>query len=450
MKRKMLPKKDAPNGLYLYCNTHKRWYKNDNVVKCKCDLKYKAKIHIPGTKNSSKIKTIEAEDCESAIQQFQEFKRTLKNNEYQNVKVVESTSKPIMLVDCISEFLDFKKDVGVPFHMKHNLTKGTIRQIEYALELFCASLLYNGIDPENLKFSAIDSNDKISGMFAEYLVTVIGTKNKTYNNHLVNVKSFMNYMTRKHYTNLHSPFTEMKFKPVMVKTKAIDLDDFYSMLQIVNEENGVYYEEQKIQRKKGLMTYRSKRNYYRPWLIDAFLLGLFTGGRKEETASMKWRHIVTDREGNMSYILVVDYKATRLLNLDVNTEEVVEKYVEVVPEFEKLLYSMGYEEKKGSNEYILANDENWTRDYLMDFVSKAFSHYYKKLNLDENLNFKHLRKTYFTGNAILHGIEMASKLGGHQSARVTLKHYIDQRMLLKAKSMKNRNQKNGSDNNQNE
>lgn len=66
------------------------------------------------------------------------------------------------------------------------------------------------------------------------------------------------------------------------------------------------------------------------------------------------------------------------------------------------------------------------------------------------ISFQDFRKTYFTGNAILHGIEMASKLGGHQSARVTLKHYIDQRMLLKAKSMKNRNQKNGSDNNQNE
>lgn len=48
------------------------------------------------------------------------------------------------------------------------------------------------------------------------------------------------------------------------------------------------------------------------------------------------------------------------------------------------------------------------------------------------ISFQDLRKTYFTGNAILHGTEMASKLGGHQSARVTLKHYIDQRMLLKS------------------
>ncbi len=442
----MLPKKDAPNGLYLYCNTHKRWYKNDNVVKCNCDLKYKAKVHIPGTKRNSKIKTFEAVNLESAIQEFQEFKKTMKNNDFQDVVIRDLSQVPIMLLDCMAEYLDFKKDIDVPYHNRHNLTKKTLRQIEYALELFCISLQCNGIEPEHLKFDSLDNNDKLSGMFTEYLVTKVQTRAKTYNNHLVYVKGFVNYMIRKHYSNLRNPFDDVKYKKVIVTPKAIDLEDFYDLLQLVNEENGKYIDKSKKQRKKGLVEYTFNRSYFKPWLVDAFLLGLFTGGRKEETGAMKCKHIIHDREGRMSYILVTDLKATRLQNLDEKVEGVIEKYVEIVPELESLLYTMGYEEKKGTSEYVLANDEKMSREHLMNFVSKAFSHYYKKLNLNENLNWKHLRKTYFTEHAIISGIEKASKLGGHRSARITLKHYIDNRMVIIANRKKYLDDNNEKDN----
>ena len=436
MKRKMLPKKDAPSGLYLYCSKHKSWYKNDNVVKCKCELKYKAKVHVPGTKNNSRIKTFVADDVESAIQIFEEFKKELKSSDYHLVVVKEKEEKPIYLLDCIAEFIDFKKDINVPFHNRNNLPAKTIREIENCLEYFVYALVDKGIKPEILRFEVLDGNELIAGHISEFLLQKKGLKNKTYNNKLSTMKSFVNYTIRKHYPYVSSPFSEVKYKKVVYKPKAISISNFNALIELILPENSIDYKEVKRKINKGYTIQKKKINYYRDWLIEAYYIGLFTGGRKEETTQMKWSDIQYNSEGKISHIVVTDLKVNRKEKREAEEDNLIEKYVEMTPEFEDLLFKMGFEEKRDSDEYILANEESLTRQYMADFISKSFFHFYKQLGLNDGLSFKHLRKTYVTQKYIENEDNVTSKTG-HAGVDVVLKHYVDMKMVMEAKRKKN-------------
>ena len=45
------------------------------------------------------------------------------------VNIKEDNYKPILLKDCMNEFMDYKMDIGVPAHLKKNLPKSTERKI---------------------------------------------------------------------------------------------------------------------------------------------------------------------------------------------------------------------------------------------------------------------------------------------------------------------------------
>lgn len=64
---------------------------------------------------------------------------------------------------------------------------------------------------------------------------------------------------------------------------------------------------------------------------------------------------------------------------------------------------LGYEEHKGKDLYILAPFETMERRTIMDFMSKSFSHYYKKLKTGRDLTFYDLRKTYISHLYATHG-----------------------------------------------
>jgi len=69
---------------------------------------------------------------------------------------------------------------------------------------------------------------------------------------------------------------------------------------MVSQEN-LYKLETRIGR-KGI-PYTFKKNLYRDWIIDAFYYSMLCGGRNEEAFNMKWCDIITNEEGQMSYVL---------------------------------------------------------------------------------------------------------------------------------------------------
>lgn len=426
VRRKMLPKKVRPKGLYLYCKKHDRWYQNDNEVKCNCALKYKAKLHITGTKRGCRVHYINADSVEVAIQLFQQFKLEMKANDFQRVDFRPKVNKPIFVIDCIDDFMNYKRGKDVPAHEKIELSSKHLRNLELCCEYLIYALSDNNIDVKVFKFESFNST--IVGYISQYIAKIVNA-NKTYNNYMATMQSFAKYIYEKYYTELENPFKKIKKFKRKKDVKTISKTEFMKLIYVVNQKNGWGT----IKNKKGL----KRKYFYRDWLIDAFFLGLFAGGRNEETVKMKWSDIKINEEGQMSMIEIIDYKITRLEKNSGIENIPVTKIVEITPEFENMLREMGYEEKKDSNEYILAPNAEMSRKTMQSFVSYAFTHFYSLLNLPTKKNFKHLRKTYVT-NCYVQTEDVREFLikTGHAKLDTPLNHYIDMRVVMEVRRKK--------------
>lgn len=61
-----------------------------------------------------------------------------------------------------------------------------------------------------------------------------------------------------------------------------------------------------------------------------------------------------------------------------------------------LLNLIGYDNYKNTDRYLIGAEEKSSRSTLIDFVSKAFTHFWKLTGIEKNVQLKHLRKTYLT------------------------------------------------------
>lgn len=420
----MLPKKYAPNGLYLYCGTHDRWYKNDNVVKCKCNLKFKARIHIPGTKRGTRIKTLNAIDVDQALQEFFAYKEFLNTTNYQPIQIKKEMKKPIFLTDCMQAFIDFKKGINVETYQKKHIDKKTLRGFERSLEYFLFALQEKGLDARHLLFT--DINPKIVGIVTDYLSEDRGLSAKSVNNAVAEIKSFMKFIISTYYPTFTNEFDKVEKLKVRIDTTSITMKEFLDVIKVTTPENSMM----------DIWHGKKFKNIWKDYWIDAFFLGLYTGGRLEEITHMKWNDFVFNDENKISFIELSDFKIMRARKDWKNNSEEKKKRVEMTPHFEMLLTDMGMSQKIGSDEYILAPERS-NRKQLGTDISKAFSHYIALLKLPEEKTFKHLRKTYLTNTFIesANEQEFLAK-GGHTNMDTPKKHYIDWKVVLEARRKK--------------
>jgi hypothetical protein len=89
---------------------------------------------------------------------------------------------------------------------------------------------------------------------------------------------------------------------------------------------------------------------------------------------------------------------------------------------------LGYENNKGKDKYILAADETMQRNTMMNFISKAFTHFYNQLNTGKELKFYDLRKTYISHLFAKHG-DKARIITKHSGDEVMHNHYIDEKVI---------------------
>src|SRR5688572_2876787 len=99
-KKGKLPKKDRPKGLYLYCNSCKRKYSEQNKISCRCpELVYKAIVHVTGTRNTVKSKVFHTTDFQKAVNEFHSFKAELQKNGFQKVPIHKEQFVPERLLE---------------------------------------------------------------------------------------------------------------------------------------------------------------------------------------------------------------------------------------------------------------------------------------------------------------------------------------------------------------
>jgi len=89
---------------------------------------------------------------------------------------------------------------------------------------------------------------------------------------------------------------------------------------------------------------------------------------------------------------------------------------------------MGYEEKKGTNEFMLCNERTIGHQTLMDIISKSFTHYKKAANIQKEISLKNLRKTYISWvNEVM--AKETGLLTSHSTHELLMNHNIDPTIL---------------------
>ncbi len=412
-----LPKKQRPNGLFLFCNKCDKQYSHEGKVKCNCEaLVYKAKVHVQGTKYGVKPKVLQAKDFKSALIEFIDYKEKLKENNFQRIEIKKSIAGPVRLIECFAYYIGFLNNEGVPKHKQKNRDQKYINKIDGLFGQCLTALRINGIDTKILKFEEL--NDDMVGFIHDYFLETLRLANKTYNNNMALLSAFTTHVINKFDFDIRNPFLGIPDRVVNVKTESVKETEFERLLEIVSLENGVTYD--KVHNLKN----PKKRTLYRPWLKAAYRFGLFTGGRSEDIVEAKWSDITLTEDGKFDTIKVVDYKIDNANSHRTSHEERFYKYFAITKELGELLMEMGYENYRYTNKYIIATEEKMSRQHVSVLISKSFTHYYRQLNTGKQVSFKHLRKAFMTSALIEFG-EASSALTNHTTVNMTNKHYHD-------------------------
>lgn len=130
-----------------------------------------------------------------------------------------------------------------------------------------------------------------------------------------------------------------------------------------------------------------------------------------------------NKDGNRFFV-VDNLKVNRQKLSKTQIEEDNEKIFVVNADFMDLLNELGYENKKNTHDFVLAPDRTIKAKTMMDNISKAFTHYRKEANIEKEVQFKSLRKTYLTWLYV--ALEGDTKLlSGHASDAILEKYYLD-------------------------
>lgn len=412
MNKLELPKNKRIKGLFIFCNGCKKKFSKPSTCNCSAEHQvYKAIITIPGT---SKVKTkiLNTRNLDEAIKYTLDFEHQLKIQNY-HIPVMEAKNKakPYDLIGCIAMFIDYLTDENVYEHQKRKRSKSHINQNICYLTRFTTALQSSGIGVRNLLVSDL-SNEHVS-IFYSYLIKE-NFANRTFNRHMDTVSEFLKYLIEIEHYDLVNHFDpkNAKRKRVNPKIESVSLKDFKVLLKTINPQNGT----------QVLSTGENKHLYY-DWLKDSFELGLYTGRRRDEVVNMKFSDVF-EQDGKPIYIKSEDYKYNLRNNL-IKEEEKKYNYTPVIYDLNLFLKKIGYDKNKGTDRFLLAPESPLTRDTIKNIMSKAFSHYYAKLNTGKKLQYKHLRKTYITYlNHFTNG--KAEVVTGHYGHNIIMKNYHDQ------------------------
>lgn len=383
---------------------------------------FKAVVSVAGTTNERKTKNLKTRDYDEAVKETIDFSREVKENrkgghKKNDIKEIIRTKeqgKPNLLVHSMARYIGWLNNEEVPAHLKKERSKEHIKDVERAFKLFVICLRERGYNLES--FTMDEINDNIVGLIFSHL-EIKEQSNRTFNKVFSFLTSWFKWYSDEYNQPMRNWFEKVKRKKLNPKPQSITKNEFDALLKQITPENGVrYYDGVKV-----------KRTFYRDWLKDAFLIALLTGRRREEISNLTW-NLVDMKQG---IITIEDFKVNRIQKRVSNDEKKL-IYIPITQELEDLLHQLGYEEKKDTNQYLLANEVKISRKKVMgDILSRGFSHYYNQLKTGRKLTFKSLRKTYITSLQIQMGAN-TKMITGHSDNGVIEGNYIDKIKIAKA------------------
>jgi integrase len=424
----IVKKRDKVKGLYVFCKKCKKTIDSKicgetgkGLRTCK-DIEqhcFRGVVTVPNT-NGAKRKTrvFNTQNVEEAIRLKFEFDKELTQTNYQlsTNHIMSENIKPSLLIDCMATYIGFLNNEGVEEHKKKIRSIQHVKDVERYFKYFALCLKTNQIDHMIFRISQL--NDKIVGLFHNYLLTELNYKNKTYNKVISQLKHFMNWLIQDRKYDLENPFVGVTRRQEVSNNLTITKEEFSSLLDKVLPENGI------VTHSNGL-----KRNLYRSWMIVAFKLALETGLRREEFMTLKYSDIKEGEGVDVLYIQVENFKVNRLMGKEKEARQY--KSIPVTVDLKELLIELNYEENKGKDIYLIGSDDKSSRETLLLIVSKAFSHFWKFTGSSKKANLKHLRKTYLTA-LVKHFGDKATMISNHSGIEVLKKHYVNSQQLVSA------------------
>jgi integrase len=417
------PKRNiSVKGLVVYCNKCKLKVNiNCGLTKKRLNTchylnrhKYKIFVYVPGANGKAKTRLLNTKNENEAIKQALEFRKELELNCYSTKITSDQTQVPKTLLEGMAYYISYLNN-ETPHQQEHKQrTKGHKNDVERIFRFLVEYLESIGINPVLLKITDVDKT--LVGKLKTFLLEEKDHSPKTYNKYISLLRIFFDFITKEFEFTLKNPFNGFKRLKTVERIETISKGEFQELLKIITPERGI-----------KILGTGEKKNIYKPWLKNAFLLAILTGRRREEIVSMKFSGIIEKINGEPMTIVIEDYKVNRSNDLS-EKEPAKNIYIPVIESLKNLLMEMGYSRYKGQDKYILAHEEQMTRKTMMDFISKSFSHYYRQLNTGKDLNFYDLRKTYISHLYAAHG-EKAKIITRHSGDDVMRKHYIDEKVI---------------------
>ena len=424
----IVKKRDKIKGLYVFCMKCKKTIDsrvcgetNKGLRTCKNTEKhfFRGVVSVPNTNGvKRKTRVFKTRNVEEAIRLKFEFDKELKQTDYQlsTNHIIEENVKPSLLIECMAMYIGYLGNDGVEEHKKKVRTDKHIKDVERYFKYFALCLKSNEIDHVIFKINQL--NDKIVGLFHNYLLIDLNYKNKTYNKVISQFRHFIKWLIEERNYHIDNPFVGVNRRQETTNNLTVTRQEFNDLLDKVLPENGF------ITHSNG-----KRRNLYRDWMKNAFRLALETGLRREEFMTLKYSDIKEGEEKNVLYVQVENFKVNRLMNKEDEAKQY--KSIPVTEGLKELLKDLNYKENKGKDLYLIGSEDKSSRATLLLVVSKAFSHFWKFTGCSKKVNLKHLRKTYLTA-LVQHFGDKASMISNHSGIEVLKKHYVNSQQLVSA------------------
>ena len=423
MKPLYIPKDKREFGLKVYCkycntlvfDTCKAT--GEPLQKClhPADLFFKA---VEYEKNSDKRRTMKLDTriLKEALAQsaafYQEVKEGKHHREKFQVPTLEKEEGSLLLIEAMSRYVDFLRGgESTPEHKRRKRGEKYCREVEKIFIEFIKSLKKH----YNVKeLTAKQVDQPMVGKFHAN----IESKNlgaRSYNIRMTRMYSLYNHLIQEGLATIN-PFAGVVRKLETHNIEVLTKEEYNALLDIVQIlELGLQKVGKEI------------KNFYRPWVKDGIQLGLMTGRRSEEIIQMRWKDIVLNNQGELLAVNATDFKVSRQQGrLEKNPKKIS---VPITVDLKQLLIELGYEKFKGSDKYILADDETMNRETMRKFMARSFTHYWKQLSFSKEATYKNLRKTYLSSLSAAIGISNAQIISQHSSTKILSDHYVSDKII---------------------
>lgn len=405
-------------GLRIYCNkckgllTFHTISKKSDADACKHPPRAQRYKHIVcvqyAGEKKRKTRCFETRNLNEAIELALKYKIHAKTHAKE--KTPNEKAKPMLLIDCLAWFLDYKRNVGVKEHLVKKIRQNTFNAFENHITKWKKATEIAGENFSTIKVDSIsDNNVAQTIIYLKPWSTSLQRKAFGFYN------QFYSFLNDNGY-HLTSPFKGIQVAEAASRdARALTFNEF----QAVKSAMGNGSENDKV---------KSKIRYF-DWLPDALTFNAYTGRRREEFMNVKFSDIVlVDGELLGGYIKIIDYKYSRQNSHKVAFQNRMTK-APIYPELYEFLLKMGYEKHKNSDRYIIAGDETKQRDTMANNLTNGFAYYSKKAGLSSVVQLNGLRKKYITRMRNEFG-DNANFFTGHKSSRIDMKHYYDDKELF--------------------